>query len=709
MAPSGVICVYTMDSSLKSCLWPPSRLGDVAHALLRAVSTLVLTPPAKTDIDSLAHWLESAALTLGFEAQPAETPYSDFADQLPHMGPALIHVPTPDGPAFLALLPNSTLLTPDFKKVRVSPGAIRTALCASMEASALSEIQETLDRAQIPPSKQARARDALLRERLSSKRIRGIWLLRIPPGANFWEQMQHAHIPRRLLALAGAHAFQYALWILAWYVVGLNVLHGGTDRGWLLPWSLLLLTLVPLRVLITRLQGWVAIGAGTLLKQRLFFGSLRLEPDSLRHQGAGQLLGRVLESEAVEALALSGGFLALVALIEIVASLFVLALGAGGLLQSALLFLWLLIAAALAWSYFRRNRDWTGVRLAMTHDLVESMAGHRTRLAQLPADRWHVGEDEALEEYLRSSRAMDRSTARLIALVPRGWLILGLLGLAPAFLRGVDSPAGISQTGIAIAVGGILLAYRAWKRLTAGAWQLAGAATAWQRTSVLFNAAARPDLPGSLNSHVTTETSPVVEARDLSFRYSDHAQPVLRGANLQIAAGDRVVLEGASGGGKSTLVSILSGVREPSSGSVLIRGQERRILGAPEWTRRLAAAPQFHENHVLAETFAFNLFLGRPTVLGPADFEEAQAICGELGLGELLERMPAGMLQMVGETGWQLSHGERSRLYIARALLQDADLVILDESFAALDPENLKRAVECVVKRARSLLVIAHR
>jgi ABC-type ATPase involved in cell division len=54
--------------------------------------------------------------------------------------------------------------------------------------------------------------------------------------------------------------------------------------------------------------------------------------------------------------------------------------------------------------------------------------------------------------------------------------------------------------------------------------------------------------------------------------------------------------------------------------------------------------------------------------------------------------MPAGLLQMVGETGWQLSHGERSRLYIARALLQRAELIILDESFAALDPENLSGA-----------------
>jgi ATP-binding cassette subfamily B protein len=70
--------------------------------------------------------------------------------------------------------------------------------------------------------------------------------------------------------------------------------------------------------------------------------------------------------------------------------------------------------------------------------------------------------------------------------------------------------------------------------------------------------------------------------------------------------------------------------------------------------------------------------------------------------------MPAGFPQMVEETGWQLSHGERSRLCIARALLQDADLVILDESLAALDPENLRMALGCFLPHARTLLVIAH-
>ena len=112
--------------------------------------------------------------------------------------------------------------------------------------------------------------------------------------------------------------------------------------------------------------------------------------------------------------------------------------------------------------------------------------------------------------------------------------------------------------------------------------------------------------------------------------------------------------------------------------------------------------------YVLTGTFAFNLLMGGQWPPCPETFKEAEVLCHELGLGDLLNRMPAGLLQLVGESGWQLSHGEKSRLYIARALLQGAELVVLDESFASLDPENLERALSCVVKRARTLLVIAH-
>ena len=177
---------------------------------------------------------------------------------------------------------------------------------------------------------------------------------------------------------------------------------------------------------------------------------------------------------------------------------------------------------------------------------------------------------------------------------------------------------------------------------------------------------------------------------------------------MSINTGDRLLLEGPSGGGKSTLAAILSGLRNPESGSLLLWGFDRQIMGAEEWRRNVVMAPQFQENHVFNETFAFNLLMGRRWPPRNEDLQEAELICRELGLGELLDRMPSGFQQMLGESGWQISHGERSRMFIARTLLQNADLVVLDESFGALDPENLNRSLKCVLNRAPTLVVIAH-
>jgi ATP-binding cassette subfamily B protein len=279
------------------------------------------------------------------------------------------------------------------------------------------------------------------------------------------------------------------------------------------------------------------------------------------------------------------------------------------------------------------------------------------------------------------------------------------LGLAPAFVSGTGSP-----TGLAIGIGGMLLAWRALKGLTYGLWNLAGAAIAWKLVEPLFRAASRPQahgIPGLIGAAAQSET--IIDAQNIFFRYQGRAEAVLRGCNLRVGSGDHLVLDGPSGSGKSTLSSLIAGLREPDSGLLLAGGLDRRTLGADRWRRVVACAPQFHENHVLCGPFAFNLLMGRPGQLGEADVEEAEAICRELGLGDLLTRMPAGIMQMVGETGWQLSHGERGRLFMARALLQQSEVIVLDESFAALDPENLRLALNCVCKRAGAALVIAHR
>jgi ATP-binding cassette subfamily B protein len=184
-----------------------------------------------------------------------------------------------------------------------------------------------------------------------------------------------------------------------------------------------------------------------------------------------------------------------------------------------------------------------------------------------------------------------------------------------------------------------------------------------------------------------------VELNDVSFAYD--GRTVLRDVSLRIRPGDRVLLQGPSGAGKSTLAALLSGTRPPSSGTVT-------------GSSAVTTAPQYHENHVFGASFAFNLLLGRRWPATNSDLQEAWTICDELGLGPLLTTMPAGLAQPIGEVGWQLSHGERSRLYVARALLTDASVVVLDEAFATLDPEALRRTLTCVLNRAQALVVIAH-
>ena len=432
-------------------------------------------------------------------------------------------------------------------------------------------------------------------------------------------------------------------------------------------------------------------------------GALQLDPDRLRSEGAGQLLGRVMESENVESLALGGGLSSLLAVVELLLAAIVLALGPAGLVEAGLLTAWTAMTILLAWRYARRRSIWTECRLNLTHGLVENMTGHLTRLAQQPSSDWHLAEDQALENYLHLSRDLDRETARLVALAPRGWMIAALAGLAPAFV-GAQQAAG----GLAIALGGALLGQLALNRLVLGLSQLAGAAVSWKKAAPLFHAAARGQEYGALVMTNAGHARIALDAQDVVLRHAGRDDPVLQKVNLRIFVGDRLLLEGQSGGGKSSLVSVLAGLRKQTSGSVMACGLDCQTLGARGWRRRVVAAPQYQDNHLMAASLAFNLLMGRSWPPSTRDLAEAEAFCRELGLGPLLDRMPAGIQQIVGDTGWQLSQGERGRVFLARALLQRAELVILDESFAALDPESLQQAVTCAYRRAGTLLVVAH-
>lgn len=628
-------------------------------------------------------------------------------------GPAVLQAELPGGAdgAFLLVLrargARVQVLAPDLSVRLVQAAALRDALCAQAEAPHLGEVEHLLALAQVPPAQQAVVRAALLRERLEGSAIGRCWILRLPPSAGFWRQLVHARVPRRVGAMAGAFTLLYALEIAGWGLIGHATLNGRLDPGWLLAWGLLVLSLVPLRALAGWIDAALALDVGRILKSRLLAGALRMDMEVVRRQGIGQLLGRVIESQALESLAVNGGFGALVALLELGFAASILMAGAGGGLHVLLLAAWLALSLLASWRYFRRMKAWTALRLDLTHDLVERMVGHRTRLAQERPGRRDAEEDRALKDYLQSSEAMDRAALPLAGGLARGWILLALLGLAPAFVAGSATPASL-----AIALGGMMLANRAMTGISGGIGALGRAALAWRQVSVLFHSACEEDpgpfvAAGAADTRADAAAPALIDASHLGFRYGDRGEPVLQGADLRIAHGERVLLEGPSGGGKSTLASLLVGLRQPGSGLLLLNGLDRRTLGE-SWHRVATEAPQFHENHILSGTLAFNLLMGRNWPAGEAEIAEAEALCRQLGLGELLDRMPSGMNQMVGETGWQLSHGEKSRIYLARALLQDAQLTVLDESFAALDPQTLETCLQCALDRARTLVVIAH-
>lgn len=698
------------------------RLGEALLGLARAAGIepserLVSGPPAavRTDPGAFDRWLVDTGECVGIDVQAVGAGYAELARVLERCAPALLRLPAAASPTYLAVLGANRrhlrLLTPELARVCVPLADVRAELVSALEAGPARRLEQWLASTGVPRRRRARARAALLEVLLGGQQITGLWLLRSDPGHRFAALLTRSGVWSSAGTAALLSLAQVGTTLGGWALLGRGALSGSIEPAWIVAWVFTIASALPLQIGSRWLGGKAIERAALLLEQRLLCGALRLDPDQIRARGSGRLLAMVSECEALETAGLNGAFAAVLALIQLTSAAVILVLGAGGFSHLVLLLVWTGFSAILLRKAWRARRQWIGERLGLACSLLENVLGHRTRVAQQPAASWHALEDPQTAQHLATSRDLDRAQANLAVLPARGWLVVGFVGLIPAVL------ARATPLELGVAIGGLLQASMAFAGLTASAASLGSAALAWKTVRELFHAAARTPRQGrpllgapslAAGHEGSAPNEPVLDVRGLTYRYRAGSDPVLRDCGFSLRAGEHLLLEGASGGGKSTLAALLLGLRSAEAGHILLGGLDRPTLGASAWLRRIASAPQFHENHILSASLAFNLLMGRAWPPAEDDLREAANVCRELGLGPLLARMPSGLHQIVGETGWQLSHGERSRIFLARALLQPSALLVLDETFGALDPATLRQCMSAVLARPKALIVIAH-
>lgn len=196
-----------------------------------------------------------------------------------------------------------------------------------------------------------------------------------------------------------------------------------------------------------------------------------------------------------------------------------------------------------------------------------------------------------------------------------------------------------------------------------------------------------------------------IRLKQVSFTYGKAEQEILHGIDLTIQPGTVTALVGPSGSGKSTIAKLIAGFWDVTGGAVTLGGTDIRQIPLEQLNRQIAYVSQ--ENYLFDRTVRENIRMGR---LGATD-AEVEEVAKAAGCDAFIRALDQGYDTLCGGGGGHLSGGEKQRISIARAMLKDAPIVILDEATASIDPENeavIQRAISALTKD-KTLIVIAHR
>lgn len=669
--------------------WPRAELGRALATLFGRQAADFGSEPPPPGEDDLSAWAVWACDRLGIRLDRRPVLRADLPATIASAAPALLWHPT--GSAFLLLVARGRVLAPDGQRHRIKPDLLAKAILPPPHPSLLRQGRRI---AALVQGRDELA-EALCAADTADSHISGLWLLR-PAAQATRSALLHDRLPAlALLSLMLAFAAQGAE-VMLWALLGTAALSGTMPGG---VWLLLLLALTPLLHLAQSLTtDTLSRRIASFLRRRLLVGALALPDTQLRAEGPEGVLARGMEAQGLETALTAMATAAPLALAALGWAVWVLSRGPLAWALVPLLALVVGLQAALFHRFVLRFSDWTKASRTLTTRLTSWMIGHRSLPVLGTPDRILSGEAAFLSRYAKAGKGMDRASLAAFAVLPNGWSILALGSLALVSAATGQLP---HRADMAIALGGILLSARALVSLS-GAWAaFAALRVGFAQIAPLWQAQQAcpehrfPPLPRAGTPRLAVNDLPLSRPErglDLSFRFT-------------LPPRARLWLTGPSGSGKSSLLRLMA----KGDATGLGRVTTASCPVAPRHAARaMAMVPQFHDNHVLDGSFAFNLLLARNWPPAPADLQSAEKVARHLGLGDLLDRMPGGMFTQLGETGWQLSQGERSRLFLGRALLQGAPVVALDESLAALDPETELACLAELESLADALVLVRH-
>lgn len=370
-------------------------------------------------------------------------------------------------------------------------------------------------------------------------------------------------------------------------------------------------------------------------------------------------------------------------------------------------FVALAVAPLLFWTVFRythrikvaarKARMSTGLLASLAHETLASI-----RIVQGLAqeeqqnDRFQAQSESSLQSYLEGVRYQAR-VAPLVDIFAAGGLALVM------WFGATHVMAGHLTTGdLVVFFAYVTNLYSPMKALARLSYVTSKATVGAERIAEIMQVRSEvTDRPGAREvGHFNGE----IEFRGVSFEYQP-GQPVLSQINLRIAPGEKVAIVGATGAGKSTLVSLVPRLYDPASGSVCIDGEDIRSYSVQLLRTQISLVLQ--DSLLFSGTIRENIAFGRPE----APDEEIAAAAAIANATEFIDLLPDGYETLVAEGGTTLSGGQKQRIAIARAILRGSPILILDEPTSGLDASSERKVIDALERASegRTTLIIAHR